>query len=241
VIIGKVVKSDSHITYVCQVYGPGETEAQPSAADCSFGQFVRVAVRRTPATLASRRPARAAASDGTSAPPGTAPRQQAPSLWAIGIIYDTILLNPAFGALGPRLSNAEQIEVFSPDYLSERAMLVYFNVLGLMERAPQIASGWQITHGVPALALELESEVETISPEQVRQFHFFADGSEPGGPQPYLHMGYLPHLIAQRNSLLPQVTLRIIEQLEQLFPENSKLLHIVKTNFAWKLKVETTG
>lgn len=235
-IIGKVVKSDSHITYVCQVYGAGETEAQPAPADCAFGQFVRVAVRRTPAPLASAR------RQGRASPASTS-GEQAPALWAVGIIYDTILLNPAFGALGPRLSSAEQIEVFSPDYLSERAMLVYFNVLGLMEtaRAPQTATGWQVTHGVPALALELESEVETMDPEQVRLFHFFADGGEPGGAQPYLHMGYLPHLIAQRNSLLPQVTLRIIEQLEQLFPQNRALLNIVKTNFAWKLKVETTG
>ncbi|HCJ35787.1 MAG TPA: hypothetical protein DHV65_16015, partial [Ktedonobacter sp.] len=61
------------------------------------------------------------------------------------------------------------------------------------------------------------------------------------GQQEYLHMGYLPHIIAQRNSLLPMVTLRIIDQLERLFPQNSSLLSIVKRNFAWRLKVETTG
>ena len=54
-------------------------------------------------------------------------------------------------------------------------------------------------------------------------------------------MGYLPHIIAQRNSLLPMVTLRIIDQLEHLFPQNLPLLSIVKRNFAWRLKVETTG
>jgi hypothetical protein len=37
------------------------------------------------------------------------------------------------------------------------------------------------------------------------------------------------------------VTLRIIDQLERLFPQNSSLLSIVKRNFAWRLKVETTG
>ena len=54
-------------------------------------------------------------------------------------------------------------------------------------------------------------------------------------------MGYIPHIIAQRNSLLPMVTLQIIDQLEHLFPENLSLLSIVKRNFAWRLKVETTG
>ncbi len=233
-IIGKVVKSDSHITYACQVYGAGEVEVQPGPTDCAFGQFVRAAVRSGPA-------ASAYLGANGHLPGGQRGERQASELWAIGIIYDTILLNPAFGTLGPRLSNAEQIEIFSPDYLSERAMLVYFSVLGLMERETRTSNHWRVTHGVPPVALELGCEVETIDADQIRAFHVFADGGEPGGLDPYLHMGYLPHLIAQRNSLMPQVALRIVEQLEQLFPQNRALLNIVKSNFAWKLKVETTG
>jgi hypothetical protein len=233
VIIGKVVKSDSHVTYACQVYGAGEVEVQPGPADCGFGQFVRAPIRSEAPTF--QRVSRNGHAAGTNPPSG-----QADTLWAIGVIYDTILLNPAFGSLGPRLSNAEQIEMFSPDYLSERATLVYFSVLGLMECTENAAS-WRVTHGVPPVALELGCEVETMDAAQVQAFHLFADGGAPGGAQPYIHMGYLPHLIAQRNSLLPQVTLRIVEQLEQLFPQNRALLHIVKSNFAWKLKVEPTG
>ena len=233
-IIGKVVKSDSHITYVCQVYNSGEVEIPPEPADCAFGQFVRVALHNRPA--ASQPPG------STGRVAGNHVQHTTPSeVWAAGVIYDTILLNPAFGSLGPRLSNTEQVEIFSPDYLTERAMLVYFTVLGLMERASSAPTGWRVTHGVPPAALELDSLVETMDTEQIHAFHLFADEAEPGGAQPYLHMGYLPHLIAQRNSLLPQVTLRIVEQLEQLFPQNRALLNIVKSNFAWKLKVETTG
>jgi hypothetical protein len=234
VIIGKVVKSDSHITYACQVYSAGEVEVPPGPNDCAFGQFVRAAVRTNSATSTL-----SAANGQKTGRQHTGP--QTGEAWAIGIIYDTILLNPAFGNLGPRLSNAEQMEIFSPDYLSERAMLVYFSVLGLMERSDPASTHWHVTHGVPPVALELGSEVETIDAGQIRPFHLFADEGEPGGSEPYLHMGYLPHLIAQRNSLLPQVTLRIVEQLEQLFPQNRALLNIVKSNFAWKLKVETTG
>jgi hypothetical protein len=51
----------------------------------------------------------------------------------------------------------------------------------------------------------------------------------------------VPHIITQRNSLLPMVTLRIFDQLERLFPGNLALLSIVKRNLAWRLKVETTG
>jgi len=45
VVIGKVVKSSSHINYVCQIYGPLEVEVPPHPSDYAFGHFVRVAVR----------------------------------------------------------------------------------------------------------------------------------------------------------------------------------------------------
>jgi hypothetical protein len=150
-------------------------------------------------------------------------------------------VNPEFGSLGPRLSNETQVELFSPDYISEKAVLIYVMVLGMLEQRA-LPGGQQeilsVMHGVPLLSLELGSDVQIMSVEEVQVFHYFHDE---GKKQPYLHMGYIPHIIAQRNSLLPIVTLQIIDQLEQLFPENLSLLSIVKRNFAWRLKVETTG
>src|SRR6266700_2335379 len=229
--IGKIVKSDSHINYVCQIYGPREVEVEPSPADYAFGRFVRVAVR---SGLADDPSAKLDLALGIS---------HEPIMYAVGVIYDTILLNPAFGSLGPRLSNETQVELFSPDYISEKAVLIYVMVLGMMEQRPVPTSQPEILsvmHGVPLLSLELGSEIETMIDEEVRAFHFFSDQPEPG-KRAYLHMGYIPHIIGQRNSLLPMVTLRIIDQLECLFPENLSVLSIVKRNFAWKLKVETTG
>ena len=43
--IGKIVKSDSHINYVCQIHGPLEFDQQPDPADYAFGRFVRIAIR----------------------------------------------------------------------------------------------------------------------------------------------------------------------------------------------------
>jgi hypothetical protein len=40
--IGKIVKSNSHIDYICQIYSPGEVESPPSPADYAFGAFVRI-------------------------------------------------------------------------------------------------------------------------------------------------------------------------------------------------------
>lgn len=227
--IGKIVKSDSHISYVCQIYGPREVEIEPAPADYAFGRFVRIAIRSEQSEGEDDLVDRALGIDYT------------PKTYAIGVIYDTILLNPAFGSLGPRLSNETQVELFSPDYISEKAVLIYIMVLGMLEQR-QTPEGEQeilgISHGVPLLSLELGSEIETMTDEDVRTFHLFSDRKD---EQPYLHMGYVPHIISQRNSLLPMVTLQIIDQLERLFPRNLSLLSIVKRNFAWRLKVETTG
>lgn len=227
--IGKIVKSDSHISYVCQIHGPREVEVEPVPADYAFGRFVRVAIRSEQSDNEQMLMDRALGVDYT------------PRTFAIGVIYDTILQNPAFGSLGPRLSNETQVELFSPDYISEKAVLIYVMVLGMLEQ--QLTHEGQleilaVSHGVPLLALELDSEIETMTDEEVRTFHLFSDRPD---EEPYLHMGYLPHIISQRNSLLPMVTLRIIDQLERLFPRNLSLLSIVKRNFAWRLKVETTG
>ena len=227
--IGKIFKSDSHINYVCQIYGPREVEVEPGPPDYAFGRFVRIALRSEQNDNEQKLMDRALGIDYT------------PRTHAIGVIYDTILQNPAFGSLGPRLSNETQVELFSPDYVSEKAVLIYVMVLGMLEQQLTREGHFEIlsvAHGVPPLSLELDSEIEIMSDEEVRAFHHFSDRS---GEEAYLHMGYLPHIISQRNSLLPMVTLRIIDQLERLFPRNLSLLSIVKRNFAWRLKVETTG
>jgi len=168
---------------------------------------------------------------------------QESSCYTVGVIYDTQLLNPTFGSLGPRLSTETQVELFSPDYLSEKAVLVHLIMLGMVEQHRSSSSPLKIhiVHGIPSFPLELNSSVETMTDEDVHRFHFFHDQGKVENQHDYLHMGYLPHLIAQQNSLIPLVILRIIDQLEQLFPQHGSLLSILKRNFAWRLKVETTG
>lgn len=242
IAIGTIVRSESHVRYTCQVYGPGEVALPPQPADYGFGRFVRVPLRAAPES--------APAFDAAGFPPRALPDVADSSVrvpsgpgsgdcWAIGLIYDTILLNPAFGALGPRLSSDAQNALFAPDYLAERAVLVSILLLGTL--TPRGVGAPLVAHGVPPLAPDLGASVGTLPDGELRAFHHFSDGGAPGGARPYLHMGYLPHAIAQENPLLPVAMLRTIERLEQLFPENRALLSIVKRNFAWRLKVQTAG
>ncbi|MEO7003783.1 MAG: hypothetical protein ABI068_18275 [Ktedonobacterales bacterium] len=280
--IGKIVRSESHVRYTCQVFGAGEIAAPPQPENYAFGAFVRVPLRAGPATTGQLALPDVAASAPQSpfAPGRPRPADTAPNTahdtapdpaygsltgeFAVGLIYDTILLNPAFGVLGPRLSNDEQVEVFSPDYLAERAVLVSILLLGTMSYGSYGSYGGvrRVSHGVPPLAPDLGAVIWTLPEDELRAFHYFADSasadtlamlpaprsdvadSSPNGTpaaRPYLHMGYLPHAVAQDNPLLPMAMLRTIERLEALFPQNRALLSIVKRNFAWRLKVQTAG
>jgi hypothetical protein len=238
--IGKIVGSESHVRYTCQIFGPGEVAAPPDPSAYAFGSFVRIPLRTAlaaPDVVPDRANGAVPRSD---AQPRMSNTQQ--PLWAVGFIYDTILLNPAFGALGPRLSNDEQLAVFSPDYLAERAVLVSILALGTMRgdgaESGESAPAARVTHGPPALAPDLGAAVEPLSEAQVRAFHTFADTPQ---ERPYLHLGYLPHTVTQGHPLLPLAMLRTVERLEALLPENAALLAIVKRNLAWRLKVLAAG
>src|ERR1700693_2911588 len=50
----------------------------------------------------------------------------------VGVIYTTVLVNPAYGALGPRLSTEQELPIFSPDYMPETATVVGVALVGTM-------------------------------------------------------------------------------------------------------------
>jgi hypothetical protein len=248
--IGKIVGSESHVRYTCQVFTPGEVAMPPQPLDYAFGNFVRVPLRISPSplsdveftpfqTIGDVKESRVVSSRTGSHWPAS--KVNLPLCWAIGLIYDTILINPTFGNLGPRLSNDTQVELFSPDYLSERAVLVSILLLGTMTVNGSDGGARQVSHGVPSLALDLGAEVSALDDAFIRAFHYFPDGGAPGGSHPYLHMGYLSHALALDHALLPVAMLHTIERLERLFPENGPLLSIVKRNFAWRMKVQTAS
>lgn len=110
--IGKIIKSNSHIDYVCQVYGPGETAKPPLPEEHALGAWVQM------------------------------PAGSQEDSHAVGVIYDTQLYNPDYGTFGPRLSNPAQLEVFSPDYLNETATLLGVLIIGQTRAGARATSGY---------------------------------------------------------------------------------------------------
>src|SRR5918993_152329 len=66
----------------------------------------------------------------------------------VGVVYDTQLVNPDYGSLGPRLSPREEIAVLSPDYLNEQGVLVGILLLGWRDAGGAGGRG-ACHHGVP--------------------------------------------------------------------------------------------
>ncbi|MCS7260463.1 MAG: hypothetical protein NZ765_06740 [Anaerolineae bacterium] len=193
--IGKIVKSNSHVDYVCQINNPGEFSTLPQPQDYAFGTFVRI-------ELGNR------------------------SGYLVGLIYSTILMNPEFGSLGPRLSPPSDLEIFSPDYLREQATLVNILAVG------QVMQDGEVHQGVPWLAATVNAAVEKMSPEEIRHFH------TPGGR---LALAYVPRLLAERDAITSHLLLKVVEQLIVLFPGQRRQLAVLRGNLAWKAAVTPAG
>ena len=192
--LGKIIKSNSHTDYICQVYGPGEVETPPAREDYAFGTFVQV--------------------------------ELGDDRWLVGIIYDTMLFNPDFGRLGPRLSPKPELAVFSPDYLNEKATLVGIAAVGMMDTASNAVQG------VPPLAASTDALVERMTDDQVRAFH-------QGNPTP--QMAYAPLLLAQGSPLVLPLLRTVITRLVALFPDQADVLAVLQDDLAWKAQVGPLG
>ncbi len=193
-LLGRVVKSNSHVDYVVQVFAPGEVADPPRPEDYAFGSFVRIAVDGR--------------GDGL-----------------IGVIYDTLLLNPAYGTLGPRLSGEPQSTIFNPDYMPETATVVGIAIVGQGRGEGEEAVYRQ---GVPAVAARVGSEVRLLTEEEFAAFHRGETGPA---------VAYLPRLSAMGNPAMPELLNGVLTRLIEAFPDSSSILEVLRTNLDWSARL----
>lgn len=193
-LLGRVVKSNSHVDYVAQVFAPGEVADPPRPEDYSFGSFVRIEV------------------DGRGE-------------GLIGIIYDTLLLNPAYGTLGPHLSGEPQLTAFSPDYMPETATVVGIAIVGQGRGEGDSAAYRQ---GVPPVAARVGSEVSRLADEEFVAFHR-------GAERPVV--AYLPRLAAMSNPAMPELLNGILTRLIAAYPDSSGTLEVLRANLDWSARL----
>ena len=139
----------------------------------------------------------------------------------VGVIYNSMLVNPEYASFGPRLSPKPELGNFSPDYLNEQGFLIGILLLGFKDK------DGKILHGFPRRAVPAGQDVFKIDESEVRRFH--TDESD------CLQIHYYSQIVAHAGLFAVPLLEAIIEQLSLDCSESDKQrLGVLKQTLAWQ-------
>jgi hypothetical protein len=139
----------------------------------------------------------------------------------IGIIYDSILLNPEYANYGPRLSPKPELGNFSPDYINEQGFLIGILLLG------ELNKNGKIVHGVPRRVVPAGQDVLRIGSDEIKRFH--SDENE------CMQIHYYSQVIAHAGLFAVPLLEAIIGQLSlDCTEEDKKRLGVLKQTLSWQ-------
>jgi len=142
----------------------------------------------------------------------------------IGVVYNSQLINPEFGNYGPRLSTPPELNsVFSPDYLNEQGVMIGVLLLGWREAHKSF-------HGVPRAVLPINAQVETMTANEVREFHQDKTGT--------VQLGYYAHVTTHAGDFAFQLLTAIADQLDGLLEAGNRArLTVLRRTISWQQTV----
>ena len=86
---------------------------------------------------------------------------------------------------------------------------------------------------MPALAAQIGTRVETMAEDDVHAFHRDGRGR--------FLMGYLPQLMMRNDPMVASLLLAVLDRLEPAFPDQNRVIAVLKNNLAWKARVVPAG
>lgn len=138
----------------------------------------------------------------------------------VGLVYDTQLVNPEYGSLGPRLSPPSELAVLSPDYLNEQGVLVGLLLLGWRD-----ASGTH--HSVPRRVVPVGQEVFKMADGEVLKFHRDAGGN--------LRLHYFSQVVSHAGAYALPLLEAVLERLERdATAEERQRFCVLRRSLAWQ-------
>ncbi len=141
----------------------------------------------------------------------------------VGVIYNSILVNPEYSNFGPRLSPKPELRGFSPDYLNEQGVLVGILLLGSRENGKTL-------QGVPRRIVPAGQDVLKMEREEVIKFH--TDKAD------NLQIHYYSQIVAHAGLFAVSLIEAIVEQLsENASDEDKNRLNVLKHALAWQRTV----
>lgn len=139
----------------------------------------------------------------------------------IGVIYNSMLVNPEYASYGPRLSPKPELGSFSPDYLNEQGFLIGILFLGTKDENSKIL------HGVPRRVVPAGQDVFKVGPEEIKKFHTDENNC--------LQIHYYSQIVAHAGLFAVPLLEAIIDQLSLDCSETDKQrLGVLKQTLAWQ-------
>ena len=138
----------------------------------------------------------------------------------VAVIYDTQLVNPEHGSLGPRLSPPSELAVLSPDYLNEQGVLVGLLLLGWRDPAGA-------HHTVPRRVVAVGQDVFRMPDEEVLKFHRDAEGR--------LRLHYFSQVVSHAGAFALPLLEAVLEQLERdASAEERQRFCVLRRSLSWQ-------
>jgi hypothetical protein len=140
---------------------------------------------------------------------------------AVGVIYDSKLVNPEYASFGPRLSPRPALGNFSPDFIAEQGILIGILLVGTLDKEGRPV------HGVPRRVVPPGQEVERLEKEAVRKFHSDANRG--------VHLHYYSQVIAHAGPFAVPLLDSIIDELcVECTEAERQRLNVLKQSLLWQ-------
>ena len=152
--------------------------------------------------------------------------------WAVGLIYNSQLVNPMFLNNGPRLSS-EPDPMFTPDLISETRTLLGVVLVGTLVSQTGKTYG---RHGIPREVVPVNTDVYSLDTDSVYRFHCTIDD------QPQFR--YYSHLLRSGGAFAAQLTQQVLSELIEgkLFTgADQRALTVLCKELSWKNTMGVMG
>ncbi len=142
----------------------------------------------------------------------------------IGVVYNSMLMNPDYANYGPRLSPTPELGTFSPDFINEQGCLIGILLLGSIDKSGIVSQG------VPNRVIPAGMDVVKCDSQTVTQFHSDSDRN--------LRIHYYSQVISHAGNFAAPLLESVIERLSNECSEaDRKRLAVLKQNLTWQRTV----
>ncbi len=143
--------------------------------------------------------------------------------WAIGLIYNSQLFNPAYLNTGPRLVSQPD-PFFTPDLICETRTLLWTVLIGTLENQGELAYGCQ---GIPRVVVPVNTPVFCMTDVEIHSFHRNQDQQS--------QFCYYSHLLGCGGVFASQLTEQVLAKVSPLFEGGDRrALDILRKELCWK-------